>query len=203
MEEPLDTFLAKCGDPTIEFFRVRFPHPFLFRELPLGAESRKPTSEEIQERTNRFARIMKSGGAGDVLSEYGAPNVRSLLGDVSVAAARTVEQRVVRLVRRDRGWPVTIGRGPGADLVLGTEPVAEVACSIEPTSHDASEFTIDVRGEGVGYDGERLPPGSRVRLEEGRVLELGPETSFHTFSSSGLVHFLAFRAALAAVKGGG
>jgi len=119
-----------------------------------------------------------------------------------VTVGERLEARLTRVVRRDKGWPVAIGSASPAHVFLGERGTPAVACEVAPAV-SGGHFTITIKAEDISYDGERLAPGAVVRLEEGRVLELGPETAVRTFSSTGLVHFLAFRSALEAVKRGG
>ena len=198
MEELLEKFLATCGDQAPGPFAARHPHPFLVRDVMTGDQTRKLTRQEIEAQSERLRR-MGSGGQGYVLSQYGAMSVESLLRDVTVAGSTELKTHVVPLrPPAGKGWPVTFGAGPGADVavpVKGLGPIVfEVAAGPEGT------FEIIPQVEGVWYDDQPRPAGASFRIEEGLILQLTADTSFQTFSPSGLALLLAFRATLLGAK---
>jgi hypothetical protein len=191
-EVPLDQFLASCGDRTPHVFAMSHPSPFLLRDVLVGAETRKLSKEELQQQAERFRRITAHrGGAGYVLSQYGAPNIESLLRDVAVAGQQALETHVTPL-RGAHAGPVTVGSGWDAVIVLpekgGVPALAFTVAAAE------GGFALTATADGIWYRGEPLAQGESAPLEEGQWLHLGAGADFQTFTPSGLALYAAFRA---------
>ena len=65
--------------------------------------------------------------------------------------------------------PITLGRGPGADVVLNDERASKVHCSVRVAAGDAVEVTDQGSRNGTFVDGERidravLRPNSQLRI---------------------------------------
>jgi hypothetical protein len=205
MEETLEAFLKECGKPTVETFTTHYPHPFLFREVFVGEPTRKLTQEEIQERTRRFHRLV-GRHAGYTLGQAGHSSMEALLKEAVMAGATRIEPRIVRL-RRPGAAPgavgtALVGSGAEAEVKLAGRGVAPLAFVVEPTE-DKKDFAITAKGPEVFYDGERLPVGKRVRLEEGLPLKIGIELNYQTFTSVGFVRYLGFRVRMEKAAQGG
>jgi hypothetical protein len=198
MEQLLDAFLASCGDLAPAVFAVKYPHPFLVREIMTGDQTRKLTREEIEAQAQRIRRL-GTRGSGYVLSQYGALSVESLLRDVTVAGTQELKTHITPIApQAGKSWPLSFGAGPGADVIVVAKGVAPIVLTVAPGPEESFEITPAV--EGIWYDEQPREPGASFALEEGLILQLSADTSFQTFTPSGLALLLAFRVALLAAK---
>jgi hypothetical protein len=195
VEETLEAFLKECGKPTIEAFTEKYTHSFLYRETFTGSTTRKLTDEEIQEKTRRFEKLV-GRNAGYVLMQSGYRSMEGLLKEAVASGAQKLEPRIVRVRRAGAAvgaiGAVCLGAGDKADVKLPGKGIADLAVMIAP-SDDKKDFMITKQGGDLWYGGERMLDGKPVPLEEGLALQLGPETTYQTFSSIGFLRYLSFR----------